>query len=141
MGLIARLFNCRDSSLKHVTEVASITNGPGTYSTDIVGESYYQKALERICGGWSKNGHRREVEAFLHVESNRSRYPNAIRVVVKGETVGYLDRETARCYRTQLEKAGLRGTTVKCNAIIVGGWDRGNLDIGHFGVKLDLPGD
>lgn len=54
-------------------------------------------------------------------------------------TVGYLSRKNAREYRKRLKKAGYQGITATCFAIIVGGWDRGGGDRGHFGVKLDLP--
>jgi hypothetical protein len=63
----------------------------------------------------------------------------AIRVDIQGNTVGYLSRENARQYRKRLEKAGHKGMTATCFAMVVGGWDRGSGDKGHFGVRLDLP--
>ena len=124
---------------RNETQIASITNGPGTYSVDVVGESNYQSALEEICGGHTEQGHRYEIEANLVLEDDNPHDSNAVMVSIEGETVGYLDRSTARSFRIALKAVAPRGAIAKCPAIIVGGWDRGGGDRGHFGVKLDLP--
>ncbi|MSP20043.1 MAG: hypothetical protein EXQ93_00610 [Alphaproteobacteria bacterium] len=62
-----------------------------------------------------------------------------MRVDIEGATVGYLNREHAKQYRQQLLQAGQAGITATCPALIVGGWDRGRGNTGHFGVKLDIP--
>ena len=49
-------------------------------------------------------------------ESDNPHDSEAVRIEIQDQTVGYLDRETARSF-----------------------WDRGDGDRGHFGVKLDLP--
>src|SRR4030042_2459327 len=113
--------------------------GPGTYSLDIVGESNYQSSLEKMCGGQTEEGHEKIVQATLIHEDDNPYDNKAIRVDIDGMTVGYLSRENAREYRKRLKKAGYPGITATCSAIIVGGWDRGGGDRGHFGVKLDLP--
>jgi HIRAN domain-containing protein len=113
--------------------------GPGTFSTDIVGESHYQSALESICGGCTDQGHEKIVEAVLVHEDDNPYDNKAIRVDIQGNTVGYLSRENARQYRKRLENAGHKEMTATCSAMVVGGWDRGNGDKGHFGVRLDLP--
>ncbi|MDA1090350.1 MAG: hypothetical protein O3A85_08580 [Proteobacteria bacterium] len=120
-------------------QIAELNNGPGTYSVDVVGESHYQKTLEKICGGKTKNGHRLKVDAFLILEDDNQYDPKAVCVYIQEHTVGHLDRETARSFRKQLEVAGLTEVAMKCSAKIVGGWDRGGDDQGHFGVKIDLP--
>ncbi len=119
--------------------IADITNGPGTYSIDVVGESHYQRALSKVCGGHSKDGHRLKVEAFLVPEDTNPYDKKAVMVVIERETVGYLDRETARSFRKELAKIAPPGTIAKCQGMVVGGWDDGMGDKGHFGVKLDLP--
>lgn len=119
--------------------VLRINNGPGTYSVDVVGESHYQEALEDICGGRNDEGQRFETEAFLVHEDDNPYDDKAVRIAIEGETVGYLDRKTARDYRKDLAKIGYAGAPATCSARIVGGWDRGDGDRGHFGVKLDLP--
>ena len=134
MGLLDRLFG-RSSEAKPIAKLP----GPGTFSTDIVGESNYQSALEAICRGRTDESQEKIVEAVLVHEDNNPYDDKAIRVDIQGKTVGYLSRENARQYRERLEEADYKGTTATCSAKIVGGWDRGPEDKGHFGVKLDLP--
>jgi hypothetical protein len=141
MGLFSWLFGVDASSPKIAMRTADITNGPGTYDVDVVGESHYQGALESICGGRSEDGHRLKVEAFLVPENDNPHDSKAIRVYIQDRTVGYLDRETARSFREEMAQIGMSGVAAKCRAIIVGGWDRGSGDRGHFGVKIDLPTD
>lgn len=113
--------------------------GPGTYSLEVVGESHYQSALDSICGGRTEDGHDMIVEARLIHEDDNPYDDKAIRVEINGETVGYLNRANARQYRKKLNKAGYPGMDAICSAKIVGGWDRGGDDKGHFGVRLDVP--
>ncbi len=134
MGLFSWLFGSDEGSS---TETLNITNGPGTYGVEVVGESHYQEALESICGGRTEDG--LEVEAFLVPESDNPDDSEAVRIEIQDQTVGYLDRETARSFRERMAEIGLTPAAAKCSAIIVGGWDRGDGDRGHFGVKLDLP--
>jgi hypothetical protein len=136
MGLFSWLFGSDEGSS---TETLNITNGPGTYDVDVVGESHYQEALESICGGRTEDSQRLEVEAFLVPESDNPDDSEAVRVEIQDQTVGYLDRETARSFRERMAEIGLTPAAAKCSVIIVGGWDRGDGDRGHFGVKLDLP--
>ena len=72
-------------------------------------------------------------------ESDNPYDSEAVRIEIQDQTVGHLDRETARSFREKMTEFGLTGAAAKCSAIIVGGWDRGDGDRGHFGVKLDLP--
>ncbi len=139
MGLLSWLFGSAERSSTITKQIADIMNGPGTYDVDVVGESHYQDALESICGGRSEESQRLVVEAFLIPEDDNPHDSEAVRIYIQDETVGYLDRETARSYRKQMTEVGMSGVAAKCNAIIVGGWDRGGGDRGHFGVKLDLP--
>ncbi len=139
MGLFSWLFGSDERSSITKMQVADITNGPGTYSVDVVGESHYQQALEGICGGRTENSQRLVVEAFLVFEDDNPHDSKAVRIFIQGKTVGYLDRETARSFRKQIGAIRMTGVAAKCSAIIVGGWDRGGGDRGYFGVKLDLP--
>ncbi len=139
MGLFSWLFGSDERSSITKMQVADITNGPGTYSVDVVGESHYQKALERICGGRTENSQRLVVEALLVLEDDNPHDSKAVRIFIRDQTVGYLDRESARSFRKQIAGIRMTGVAAKCSAIIVGGWDRGGGDRGYFGVKLDLP--
>lgn len=134
MGLLSSLFGGRSEN-KALVKLP----GPGTYAVDIVGESKYQSALETICGGRTDESQEKIVVAILVHEDDNPYDNKAIRVDIKGKTVGYPSRENARQYRKRLNKAGYPGVTATCSAMIVGGWDRGRGDSGHFGVKLDLP--
>ena len=62
----------------------------------------------------------------------------AVRVDINGTTVGYLSRDHARTYRRGLSKAGYGTANAYCEALIRGGWDRGEGDRGFYGVYLDL---
>lgn len=140
MGLMRWLFGVGKGQVpSNQMQVAEIKNGPGTFEVDVVGESHYQTALERTCGGRTEDGHRFRVEAYLVPEDDNRYDSKAIRVCIDGETVGYLDRQTARSFRKKMAEAGVRRIVAKCNAVVVGGWDRGADDKGYFGVKLDLP--
>lgn len=104
---------------------------------DVVGESHYQGDLERLAGGRTRDGVDVEVMAALIPEDGNAYDPRAVRVEVRGLTVGYLDRESARAYRRLAKARGIEGGAVLCPARIVGGWDRGKKDRGHFGVRLE----
>jgi hypothetical protein len=113
--------------------------GQEEYNVEIVGESKYQKVLGKIAGGRQEDGVEHETTARLIPENNNSYDKNAVRIDIENKTVGYLSRDNAKIYRKQLKKAGHANSTATCAAIIVGGWDRGRNDRGHFGVRLDLP--
>jgi hypothetical protein len=116
-------------------------HGPGTFSIDIVGESHYQNALDRICGGKTPDGHNLIVQAELIHEDKNPYDKKAVRIDIEGMTVGYFSKELAREYRKRITEAGYPGVTAVCNAMIVGGWKREKHNEGHYGVKLDLPED
>ena len=106
------------------------------FAVNVVGESHYQPALERICGGRSDEGADEQATATLILEDdNPYDRGNAVRVDIGGATVGYLTRDDAKRYR-QLLKANAAQRS--CPAVIRGGWDRGDDDRGDFGVRLDL---
>ena len=114
-------------------------HGPGTFSVDIVGESHYQNALNRICGGKTADGHNLIVQAELIHEDHNPHDSQAIRIDIHGMTVGYFSKKLAQEYRKRITESGYPGVTAVCNAMIVGGWKRDEHDEGHYGVKLDLP--
>ena len=113
--------------------------GKGTFEYDVVGESNYQKALKNICGGRTKHGVDKVVQATLVHEDDNPHDKNAVRVDIQGHTVGYLKRSNAKTFRRRMEDAGYPYSPAKCSANIVGGWDKGFFDKGDFGVNLDMP--
>jgi hypothetical protein len=104
----------------------------GTFAVDVVGESFYQDALEAIAGRRTEHGWNLPARAVLVCENTNPHDPKAVRVEISDQLVGYLSRDRARKHR---QRYGQR--TVHCAALIVGGWDRDGAT-GHFGVKLDL---
>ena len=106
---------------------------PGRGSVEIVGESYYQKQLGKIVGGKTEDGVKHLCVALLIPEVDNPYDKNAVRVEIGGEKVGQLSSENAEQYRISF------GNIVgQCPAKIVGGWDRGDGEEGHFGVKLKV---
>ena len=77
----------------------------------------------------------RRSSPSLVLEDNNRYDKKAVRVDIEGETVGYLSKENARKFR---RKFSFKGKVFECDAIIIGGWDRGGGDTGHYGVRLDL---
>lgn len=106
--------------------------GDGTFDFDIVGESNYQAALERIAGAKTPDGHEHYCEATLRPEPSNPYDKNAVVVQIKGHTVGYLARADAEAYKSQSSKP------MRADALIVGGWRYSNGNEGSFGVKLDI---
>jgi hypothetical protein len=112
--------------------------GNGTFGTEIVGESHYQRVLEMICGGRTEDGAQHLTTAVLVHEDGNPYDDKAVRVEILSQKVGYLNKTTARRHRKKLQQAGYSGMSATCSAVIVGGWDRGVNDRGYFGVRLDL---
>jgi hypothetical protein len=113
--------------------------GIGRYSVDVVGESNYQKNLERIAGGKKRESADLETTAILLLENDNPYDSNAVRVDINGLTVGYLARPVAGGFRNYVQSNKYSSERFSCKALITGGWDRGNGDAGCFGVYLDLP--
>jgi uncharacterized tellurite resistance protein B-like protein len=109
--------------------------GDGGYRFEVVGESHYQADLERIVGGRSEDSARYECVARLTPEPDNPYDPQAVYVSVGGRKVGYLSRDWAAKFKAALASNGY--ARASCNALIVGGWDRGG-DRGSFGIKLDI---
>jgi hypothetical protein len=122
------------------SKISTFNEFPGQFGWDIVGESKYQAALKELCGGTCEDGYDLEVWALLVPETGNPHDENAVAVHMDTGLVGYLDRNNARRFRFAIGKQGLGGYAFKVPAKVVGGWDRGNGDVGFFGVKLDLPG-
>lgn len=135
MSIFSWLFGQR----KKKSEQTVNLTGPGTFSAQVVGESFYQGKLERISGGYSENGVEEIVTAELIHDDNNPYDNKAIRVEISGTTVGHLSRAVARYFRKKMIANGYGGLIAICKAKITGGWDRGHKDTGRFGVVLDLP--
>jgi hypothetical protein len=113
-------------------------DGNGSYSLEVVGESNYQKALERACGGRTKESQDLIVTAVLILDDDNPYDPKAVCVTVDGRTVGFLSRDHAKRFRARLRREGIREYEFPCKGNIRGGWDRGGGDFGYFGIWLDV---
>jgi hypothetical protein len=111
---------------------------PGGYRVDVAGESYYQDALEQVCGGRSSEGSYLACVASLVPEPDNPYDANAVAVYIDGLKVGHLPREVAVSFVPISTRLHTLGRSASCAALVVGGWDRGSGDVGHFGVQLDL---
>src|SRR5262245_38063111 len=110
MGLLSWLFGARQ---RVTPQFAAEVSGPGTFEVHVVGTSHYQDALEAICGGRTAEGVQFPVAAILVPEDGNLHDPRAVRVDIRGATVGHLSRADARQYRAGLKEAGHPAISVK----------------------------
>jgi Protein of unknown function (DUF4236) len=113
----------------------AFVSGNGGYHFEVVGESHYQADLERIVGGRTEDSASYKCVAILTPEPDNPYDPQAVCVSVKGRKVAHLSRDWAAKFKAALAANGY--AQAECNALIVGGWDRGG-DRGNFGIKLDI---
>lgn len=112
------------------------------YEVKVVGESNYQEALEAACGGRSGDGARVPlVTASLRREPTNQHDRNAVRADLNGRCAGYIPRDQAPIFGEVLGKMAEQGLPPTCRAWLTGGWDRGVLDRGSFGIVLDVHPD
>lgn len=140
MGWLKRVLGRRDPPwLKQVPGGVEVTATlfEGRFRIDVVGESHYQDALEQIAGGRTEEGANLESIALLVPEPANRYDPNAVQILVDGKLVGYLSRNNAEVLQPAiLQQMRQTGRGVACRSRVVGGWDRGGGDRGHFGVRL-----
>lgn len=109
---------------------------------EVVGESNYQDAFEKVCGKREAQGVCQEVLVYLVPEPTNQWDPGAIRVAVPignaMETLGYLARPAAQAFAPIAQKLSAGNMVGAVNAEIRGGWDAGKDDKGNFGITLDL---
>ena len=87
---------------------------------DVVGESNYQPALEAITGRQEWVEVRHECTAVLVLEPSNPYDPNAVRVEIKGQLVGYLSRQDAISYGPYLRQLAKDRQLPCCQALISG---------------------
>jgi hypothetical protein len=144
-NLITNLANLQSGRAAPPRDSASIEVNSGAdadlddrFGLPIVGESNYQQALEAVCGGRNEDGVDLVVDASLTPEDSNPYDPQAVRVDIQGQKVGYLSRANARLFRKRQTEAGQASSVVACKARVKGGWDRGADDRGQFGVWLNV---
>jgi len=114
-------------------------SGRAAYRVDVAGESFYDDSFKELCGERTIEGIRKEVTARLELYDDNPYDKRAVRVTIDGYPVGHLSREDARAFRRLVRYGSLAEHELfECAALIVGGWDRGEGQLGNFGVRLDL---
>ncbi len=107
----------------------------GSFDVIVVGVSFYQKALEKICSCKSEEGVKMLFPAKIIPYDNNPVDPYAVRIEIKGETVGHLSRNDACKWRSKMLSEGFSGVTT-CPAKIL--WDKGFEKTGSYSVCLDV---
>jgi hypothetical protein len=118
---------------KHNPRKYQVIEGNGSFTQDVVGESRFQNNLYKICGGKTREGHRKVCVACLLPEPKNRHDANAIAVYIENRRVGYIPIEDS-CRASEF----LNHKPATAYAIILGGWRRSFFNRGHFGVKLDI---
>lgn len=136
--------NKDDSALNSAPVFASakILPDKDTYfEYEIVGESFYQKELNRIVGPKTEESVEITKEAQLKRDLNNQHDKNAVAVRIDGLTVGYLNKHDAKDFCQLIKRNRFKDTdSFNVDALIVGGWKRKGSE-GSFGVKLNMPED
>jgi hypothetical protein len=127
MGLFSWLF-----SQKKQRTNATIELDVDEFDLHVVGESYYQENISKLVGGKTERGVNEEFDAHLVPEDGNTHDRNAVAVHIEGLKVGHLSRDHALMYRKKLGNA-----VGACEALVRGGWDRGEGNRGDFGVSLN----
>lgn len=134
MGLFDFLFGPKRQNF----QTGGTLNGTGEYDFDIVGESHYKDALQRIAGKKTEERMAVEKSAVVVHEPSNPHDRNAVMVLIDGYVVGYFSRDSARRHLRKLKMLGISSTTpLSANAMIVGGWKDRHSE-GSYGVKLDI---
>jgi hypothetical protein len=110
--------------------------GDGQFGFQVVGESHYQSDLAKIAGGITAEGVHHECAALLRLEPTNKVDPNAVEVLIDGLRVGYIPAVQAPEICALFHSVGI--SQVECEAVIQGGWGRGEGDTGEFGVRLNI---
>ncbi len=121
MGLFRRLLGASRSTPSQTARSTILIEGDD--DLEVVGESFYQEALQSLVG----NGGQRvriPVHAVLSAESNNSYDANAISVWIGGRQVGHLSREAAQALRPGLLALERRhDAAIALPGVVTGGGD------------------
>jgi hypothetical protein len=112
----------------------------GDFRVVVVGECYYQDAIEVACRVEATGLPTVPlVTAYLVREPDNPHDSNGVRVDVGGRCVGYISRHTVVGFHAVLADLAATGRDAICRGWLTGGWDA--RDRGYFGLELDLHRD
>jgi hypothetical protein len=107
--------------------------GSGKYALDIVCDSTYQNALDKLVGSTREGDEVRFGTAMLILEGSDLFETNRVRVEIDDRTVGYLALADAIKYRDKQP-----AKVMSVSALIVGDRESRDAHYARYGVKLDL---
>lgn len=108
--------------------------GDGKFACHVVGTSLHQATLEYLFSRTSTGLHR-YCAALLTPQPNNPHDRKAVAVMIFDLEVGHLERDVAPDFLRALRKGGFADAA--CEALILGGWERGGHDWGDFNVRLN----
>lgn len=111
---------------------------PDGATINVAGESHYQDALAELAGGKTETAAHIAIIATLHAEPDNPFDPNAVRIEINGNCVGYLPRAVAPGYAAVIAALVAIGRPARCRGFVTGGWKRSLSDEGQFGLVLEL---
>jgi len=118
-------------------ELFAALMGDSTFSLEIVGVSSCQPELEEICAKCFQAGEEQEVLAVLIPEAANPYSPEAVRVQIQRQIVGYLSQRDAQAFRALLGRESA-GTRYRCRAKIQRAQEPGEGGQEQRSVWLDL---
>ena len=126
MGFLRSLLGNTSSSTLPSRGSTEATLYPGNETLEVVGESHYQDALWRIVGASRGDRVRFDTHAVLLPDLENEYDPDAVKILIEGNLVGYLSRDDAATYRPGLLTLinGSVNGLVALDAAIVGGGQR-----------------
>ena len=93
----------------------------GNLAAEVMGESFHRDAIESIAKNPQGKPALVYCTALLMPEPTNPHDSNAIKVVIEGETVGYLPRDYVDDYRARFRRHGLDVQSATCDAVITDG--------------------
>jgi hypothetical protein len=117
------------------------SSGEEPYPLQVVGESYHHDEIESLFGyiDVEEGVNDDDFVAVLIPDNNNLNDPEAIRIEIEGNIVGYLSRPTAKIYRRKLEELGIPNEIGICSASIRGGFlQKETNEPAEFGIRLDI---
>ena len=110
----------------------------GDFDFEVVGESYYQPAISALAGEHGDDGADLHTTALLVPDNHNPYDDKAVRVDIRGLTVGHLSRDNARSFRRRLAQKKLGTAPTQCDALIMGGFVLQDGQRADYGVRLDI---
>ena len=74
----------------------------GMFDVIVVGVSFYQETLEKICGNKREEGGKLIAQANIVPYDDNPHDAHAVRIEIGGETVGHLSRKNAIIWRSKM---------------------------------------